>query len=118
MDLKCTLIDYEKITDEYGWRLIFFGNYAGYAGMIDTLGALGRRWEWEGEANPFEAVNHTYTYGNLEEAIEAKVVEKDQLGLEYDFDRRVFDLADCDDGLPSIDYVSDLAEKARTRAAR
>ena len=43
MDLQCTLIDYEKIVDDKGRRLLFFGNYAGYAGMIDTLWALGQR---------------------------------------------------------------------------
>ena len=37
MDLRCNLIDYEKIKDERGNRLIFFGRFAGFAGMIDTL---------------------------------------------------------------------------------
>jgi len=48
LDLSCTLIDYEKITDEKGRRLIFFGNFAGLAGMIDTLWTLGRRLASEG----------------------------------------------------------------------
>ncbi|PIV69931.1 MAG: hypothetical protein COS08_02885, partial [Euryarchaeota archaeon CG01_land_8_20_14_3_00_38_12] len=43
MELKCQLIDYEKIVDEKNRRLIFFGRYAGLAGMIDTLWALGQR---------------------------------------------------------------------------
>jgi saccharopine dehydrogenase (NAD+, L-lysine-forming) len=43
LDLRCTLIDYEKVTDEAGKRLIFFGRHAGLAGMIDSLWALGRR---------------------------------------------------------------------------
>lgn len=68
MELKCHLIDYERIVDEHGRRLIFFGNYAGYAGMIDTLWSLGQRLKWEAAANPFEAVKHTYTYKNLEDA--------------------------------------------------
>lgn len=71
MQLKCQLIDYEKITDEHGRRLIFFGNYAGYAGMIDTLWALGQRLKWEGKSTPFEMLNHTYMYANLEEAQQA-----------------------------------------------
>jgi len=37
MELGCNLIDYEKITDDQGKRLIFFGRYAGLAGMINTL---------------------------------------------------------------------------------
>ena len=41
MEKKCQLIDYEKVADDKGRRLIFFGNFAGYAGMIDTLWALG-----------------------------------------------------------------------------
>ena len=43
VDRKCTLLDYELVTDEKGRRLIFFGRYAGIAGMIDTFWALGRR---------------------------------------------------------------------------
>jgi saccharopine dehydrogenase (NAD+, L-lysine-forming) len=39
---RCTLIDYEKITDEQGRRLVFFGRQAGQAGMADTLWALGQ----------------------------------------------------------------------------
>ena len=38
-----TVIDYEKIVDEKGRRVPHFGNYAGHAGMVDTLWALGRR---------------------------------------------------------------------------
>ncbi len=71
MEQKCSLLDYEKVTDDKGRRLIFFGNFAGYAGMIDTLWALGQRLAWEGISNPFEAMNHTYRYNNLEEAEQA-----------------------------------------------
>jgi alpha-aminoadipic semialdehyde synthase len=60
-----TLIDYEKITDETGRRLVFFGNWAGYAGLIDTLRAFGRRKAFEGVSNPFEAVRPTYEYGTF-----------------------------------------------------
>jgi len=57
LELGCTLIDYEKVTDENGRRLIFFGRYAGLAGMIDTLWALGKRLAWEGISSPFEPVD-------------------------------------------------------------
>ena len=40
LSLNCTLIDYEKITDDNGRRLIFFGNYAGLVGMIESLWAM------------------------------------------------------------------------------
>jgi alpha-aminoadipic semialdehyde synthase len=68
LDKGCHLIDYEKVTDEQGRRLIFFGHHAGLAGMIDTLWALGRRLDWEGVPNPFTDVRQTYQYDDLEEA--------------------------------------------------
>ena len=71
MDLRCTLIDYEKMVDEKGRRVLYFGNYAGHAGMIDTLWALGRRLAAEGMANPFAALEPTHCYQSLVEAKEA-----------------------------------------------
>jgi alpha-aminoadipic semialdehyde synthase len=65
MELGCNLIDYEKVTDEHGRRLIFFGWHAGIVAMIDSLWALGQRLSWEGIANPFTVVRNTYTYDNL-----------------------------------------------------
>jgi alpha-aminoadipic semialdehyde synthase len=35
------LIDYEKITNENGTRLVAFGRFAGIAGAIDFLSGLG-----------------------------------------------------------------------------
>lgn len=70
MDLKCTLIDYEKIVDEKGQRLVFFGRQAGQAGMIDTLWALGQRLEKEGFPTPFSRLFPTHRYGSLVEAKE------------------------------------------------
>jgi saccharopine dehydrogenase (NAD+, L-lysine-forming) len=71
LDLGCNLIDYEKVTDEKGRRLIFFGRHAGIAGIIDTLWALGQRLDWEGIPNPFTQLRHTYEYKDLAEAKEA-----------------------------------------------
>jgi alanine dehydrogenase len=65
LDLGCTLIDYEKVTDENGRRLIFFGWHAGLAGMVETLWALGQRLSWEGIPNPFSQLRHTYEYRDL-----------------------------------------------------
>lgn len=65
LDLDCTLIDYEKATDSAGRRLIFFGHYAGLAGMLDTLWALGQRLAWEGIANPFEELLPAWRYPDL-----------------------------------------------------
>jgi hypothetical protein len=68
LDLHCTILDYERIVDDDGRRLIFFGNYAGYAGAIDTLWTLGRRLAWEGIPSPFEGIRQASAYGSLEEA--------------------------------------------------
>jgi alanine dehydrogenase len=71
MDLGCTLIDYERIVDDAGRRLIFFGRHAGLAGMVETLWALGRRLAWEGIPNPFTDLRHTYEYADLAAVKEA-----------------------------------------------
>jgi alpha-aminoadipic semialdehyde synthase len=68
LDLGATLIDYEKVTDEKGRRLIFFGNYAGLAGMIETLWALGQRLAWEGIKSPFQSLKRPYEYPDLAHA--------------------------------------------------
>jgi len=68
LDLGCTVIDYERIVDDDGRRLIFFGNYAGLAGMINTLWTLGRRLAWEGISNPLEGIRQASTYADLGEA--------------------------------------------------
>ncbi len=70
LDRKCCLIDYERIVDETGRRLVFFGNYAGLAGMIDSLWALGRRLAEEGIENPFSCIGMAHSYGDLENARE------------------------------------------------
>ncbi|MHA2363045.1 MAG: bifunctional lysine ketoglutarate reductase /saccharopine dehydrogenase family protein [Candidatus Hodarchaeales archaeon] len=70
IDLKCTLIDYEKVIDEQSRRLIYFGNYAGFAGMIDTLWALGQRLQAERISTPFQEIKPAHEYHNLDEAIE------------------------------------------------
>jgi alpha-aminoadipic semialdehyde synthase len=65
LDLGCQLIDYERVVDERRKRLLFFGEHAGMAGMIDTLRALGGRLLWEGHATPLADVRPTYEYGSL-----------------------------------------------------
>lgn len=68
MEKKCTLIDYEKIENEEGKRLIFFGRYAGLAGAINSLWSLGHRLLEQGVANPFSELRQATTYNSLEEA--------------------------------------------------
>ena len=47
------LIDYEAITNNKGVRLVRFGKFAGYAGIIDTFHALGDRLLALGHSTPF-----------------------------------------------------------------
>jgi alpha-aminoadipic semialdehyde synthase len=67
IDLNCTLIDYEKVVNEKGFRLIFFGRHAGLAGMIDAFWTLGKRLEYEGIPNPFSSIDRALDYHDLEE---------------------------------------------------
>lgn len=69
LETRTTMIDYEPIVDRRGRRLLFFGRYAGYAGMIDALWALGRRLLVEGVETPFTAVRQAKDYSHLEEAL-------------------------------------------------
>jgi saccharopine dehydrogenase (NAD+, L-lysine forming) len=70
MELKATLIDYERIVDEQNRRLIFFGRHAGLAGMINTLWALGKRLEVEGTPSPFSRLKQARSYTDLSGARE------------------------------------------------
>ena len=68
MKSKMTLIDYERIADADGKRLIFFGRFAGLAGMINSLWSLGQRWKSQGMDSPFLKIQQTHKYNSLEEA--------------------------------------------------
>ncbi|MHA1935295.1 MAG: hypothetical protein ACW97A_08430 [Candidatus Thorarchaeota archaeon] len=60
MDVGATLIDYERVVDSSGRRLIFFGNWAGMAGISDTLRVLGERLDLDGiSPNPFSGMKPT-----------------------------------------------------------
>jgi alpha-aminoadipic semialdehyde synthase len=67
MELRCNLIDYEKITDERGRRLVFFGRFAGLVGMTDTLWAFGQRMKWKGIETLFADIKQTIYYRDLDE---------------------------------------------------
>lgn len=65
---EATLIDYERVVDEKGKRLIFFGNWAGMAGISDTLRVFGQRLEYEGiSPNPFANMKSTLAMKDLDE---------------------------------------------------
>jgi len=68
IDSGSTLIDYEKITDDQGRRLIYFGPYAGDAGAIDILSLMGEHWADKGIDTPFAAVRRAHQYDSVEAA--------------------------------------------------
>jgi alpha-aminoadipic semialdehyde synthase len=78
MAKKVNLIDYERIVDEENKRLIFFGRFAGLAGMINSLWSAGQRWREKGIDTPFLDIQQTHNYNSLQEAKEAvsKVAER------------------------------------------
>ncbi len=67
MDKQCTLIEYEKITDGSGRRLLFFGIQAGQAGMVEVLHALGQKWAVEGIDTPLIRIDQPHKYQSLVE---------------------------------------------------
>jgi alpha-aminoadipic semialdehyde synthase len=68
LELGCTLIDYERIIDGTGKRLIFFGRYAGIAGALETLWALGQRLQLEGHATPLAEIRRPTDYRDIDQA--------------------------------------------------
>lgn len=69
MEKGCNLIDYEKVADDQGKRLIFFGKFAGLAGMINSLWSMGQRLKEQGYTNnPFLKVKQSCQYDSLAEA--------------------------------------------------
>ncbi len=68
IDKKINLIDYERIVDENNRRLIFFGKYAGLAGMVETLHGMGLKLKEQGYDTPLEKIKQAFAYGSIEEA--------------------------------------------------
>ncbi|KAL7752187.1 hypothetical protein RI367_002232 [Sorochytrium milnesiophthora] len=68
LDKRIRLLDYELVKDENERRLVLFGTFAGYAGMIDGLHCLGHRMLALGYGSPFLNVGMAHTYPTLEHA--------------------------------------------------
>ena len=68
LERRCTLLDYEVITDDAGRRLIFFGVQAGQAGMINSLWTLGRRLLVRGHDTALSTLEQARHYDSLVEA--------------------------------------------------
>lgn len=78
LDKNITLMDYELVKNEKGFRIIFFGKFAGYAGIIDSLWLLGKRFKHEGINSAFSKIMQATEYESLNEAKEAiKIIGKE-----------------------------------------
>ena len=89
MELKCNLIDYEKIADEKGKRLVFFGHYAGYAGMIESLYLFGQKLKQQGIETPLLKIRRPFEYASLEEAKKGIKLVEDEGTVEEVLDRYI-----------------------------
>ncbi|KAI8065099.1 Saccharopine dehydrogenase-domain-containing protein [Gongronella butleri] len=67
LDKKIRLIDYELMKDGHK-RLVAFGEFAGKAGMIDTLHGMGHRFLGMGHSTPFMYQGMAHTYPSLASA--------------------------------------------------
>ncbi|XP_060893053.1 alpha-aminoadipic semialdehyde synthase, mitochondrial [Labrus mixtus] len=65
------LIDYEKMVDANGYRIVAFGQWAGVAGMINILHGLGLRFLALGHHTPFMHIGMAHNYRNVSQAIHA-----------------------------------------------
>ncbi|KAM4733473.1 alpha-aminoadipic semialdehyde synthase, mitochondrial [Anableps anableps] len=65
------LIDYEKMVDANGYRIVAFGQWAGVAGMINILHGLGLRFLVLGHHTPFMHIGMAHNYRNVSQAIQA-----------------------------------------------
>jgi len=68
LEKKVRLIDYEKMVNENGQRVVAFGKYAGIAGMIDILNGIGLRLLALGHHTPFMHIGPAHNYRNSHHA--------------------------------------------------
>ncbi|XP_033646696.1 alpha-aminoadipic semialdehyde synthase, mitochondrial-like isoform X1 [Asterias rubens] len=71
LDKNIRLIDYEKIVDENGKRLVAFGKFAGIAGMLNILHGIGLRLLALGHHTPFIHIAAAHNYRNTGMAMQA-----------------------------------------------
>ncbi len=85
LEKKNTLVDYEKIVDLHGKRLVYFGKFAGICGAIDSLHFLGKKLQWQGIKNPFTSIKPSYKYSSL------KAVKQDLAKVDEGIRKRGFE---------------------------
>lgn len=71
LDKNIRLIDYERMVDDRDLRVVAFGKYAGYAGMINILHGLGLRLLALGHHTPFMHIGPAHNYRNVGTAKQA-----------------------------------------------
>ncbi|XP_005100303.1 alpha-aminoadipic semialdehyde synthase, mitochondrial [Aplysia californica] len=71
LEKNIRLIDYEKMVDEYGQRVVAFGKYAGVSGMINILHGMGLRLLALGHHTPFMFIGPSHNYRHTEMARQA-----------------------------------------------
>ncbi|XP_013841094.1 alpha-aminoadipic semialdehyde synthase, mitochondrial isoform X2 [Sus scrofa] len=65
------LIDYEKMVDHRGIRVVAFGQWAGVAGMLNILHGMGLRLLALGHHTPFMHIGMAHNYRNSSQAVQA-----------------------------------------------
>ncbi|XP_038174421.1 alpha-aminoadipic semialdehyde synthase, mitochondrial isoform X2 [Arvicola amphibius] len=70
-DKEIRLIDYEKMVDHRGSRIVAFGQWAGVAGMINILHGMGLRLLALGHHTPFMHLGMAHNYRNSSQAVQA-----------------------------------------------
>lgn len=71
LDRNIRLIDYERMVDDRDQRVVAFGKYAGYAGMINILHGIGLRLLALGHHTPFMHIGPAHNYRNAGSAKQA-----------------------------------------------
>ncbi|XP_054290330.1 alpha-aminoadipic semialdehyde synthase, mitochondrial-like isoform X1 [Macrosteles quadrilineatus] len=71
LEKNIRLVDYEKLVDELGHRIVAFGKYAGVAGMVNILHGLGLRLLALGHHTPFMHIGPAHNYRNSSMATQA-----------------------------------------------
>ena len=71
LDKNVTLMDYELVKNDDGLRIIFFGKFAGYAGVIDSLWLTGQRLKLESINSPLSKILQATEYDMLSDAEKA-----------------------------------------------
>jgi len=71
LEKNVTCVDYERMCDASGQRVVAFGKYAGIAGMIDILHGLGLRLLALGNHTPFMHIAPAHNYRNSHHARQA-----------------------------------------------